>query len=75
VAQLIRQIKHDKIRAVFIENMSNPRLINQLSKDTGVSPGVTLYSDALSDTMGPASTYLKMMQHNITALAAGMRLN
>jgi zinc/manganese transport system substrate-binding protein len=75
VAQLIRQIKHDKIRAVFIENMSNPRLINQLSKDTGVTPGVTLYSDALSDTMGPASTYLKMMQHNITALAAGMRLN
>jgi zinc/manganese transport system substrate-binding protein len=75
IAKLIRQIKREKIRAVFVENMSNPKLITQLSKDAGVTLGATLYSDALSDVNGPASTYLKMMQHNLTALAVGMSLN
>jgi zinc/manganese transport system substrate-binding protein len=75
VAGLIRQIKREKIRAVFVENMSSPKLIEQLSKDAGVTLGATLYSDALSNETGPASTYLKMMRHNLTALIAGMRLN
>lgn len=75
VAELIRQMKREKIRAVFVENMSNPKLIAQLSKDAGAALGGTLYSDALSDASGPASTYLKMMNHNVTQLLAGMRLN
>jgi len=75
VAMLIRQIKREKIKAVFVENMSNPKLIEQLSKDAGVSVGATLYADALSEASGPAATYLKMMQHNLTQLVAGMKLN
>lgn len=75
VAELIRQIKREKIKAVFVENMNNPKLIAQLSKDAGVSVGATLYSDALSEASGPASTYLKLMQHNLTQLVAGMKLN
>jgi zinc/manganese transport system substrate-binding protein len=75
VAELIRQIKREKIKAVFVENMSNPKLLAQLSTDAGVSVGATLYSDALSDARGPASTYLKMMQHNLAKLTAGMQLN
>jgi len=75
VAELIRQIKREKIKAVFVENMSNPKLMAQLSKDAGVSVGATLYSDALSEASGPASTYLKMMNHNLTQLVAGMKLN
>jgi zinc/manganese transport system substrate-binding protein len=75
VAELIRQIKREKIKAVFVENMRNPRLIEQLSKDAGVTVGATLYSDALSGASGPASTYLKMMNHNLTQLAAAMKLN
>lgn len=75
VAGLIRQMKREKIRAVFVENMSNPKLIAQLSKDAGATLGGTLYSDALSGPAEPGSTYLKMMQHNVTQLLAGMRLN
>jgi zinc/manganese transport system substrate-binding protein len=75
VAGLIRQMKREKIRAVFVENMSNPKLISQLSKDAGATLGGTLYSDALSGPTEPGSTYLKMMQHNVTQLLAGMRLN
>ncbi len=75
VAQLIGQIRKEKIKAVFVENMSNPKLLAQLSKDAGVSVGPTLYVDALSATGGPADSYLRLMRHNVTQLAAGMKQN
>lgn len=75
VAQLIRQIKHDHIRAVFVENMSNPKLLAQITQDTGVTLGPKLYVDALSGPGEPGATYLTMMRHNITQLVAGMKLN
>lgn len=75
VGQLIRQIQREKIKAVFLENMSNPRLLAQLAKDAGVSPGATLYVDALSAPSGPAGNYLALMRHNVTQLALGMQQN
>ncbi len=75
VAQLIKQIQREKIRAVFVENMSNPKLIAQLSKDAGATLGASLYADALSTSDQPGATYLKMMRHNVTQLVAGMKLN
>ncbi len=75
VAQLMRQIKREKIRAVFVENMRNPKLLAQIAQDSGVTLGPKLYVDALSGPAAPGSSYLKMMQHNIAALVAGMRLN
>jgi zinc/manganese transport system substrate-binding protein len=75
VARLITQIQREKIRAVFLENISNQRLLTQLSQDAGTTPGAKLYADALSGPDQPGATYLRMMRHNVTQLAAGMRLN
>jgi zinc/manganese transport system substrate-binding protein len=75
VAKLIRQIQREKIRAVFVENMGNPKLIAQLSQDAGVTLGAALYADALSGPDQPGATYLDMVRHNVRALAAGMALN
>jgi zinc/manganese transport system substrate-binding protein len=75
VAQLIRQIKREKIRAVFVENMGNPQLIAQLSKDAGATLGASLYADALSAPDQPGATYLQMMRHNVRALITGMSKN
>lgn len=75
VAQLIRQIKREKIKAVFVENMRSPQLLAQIAQDTGVTLGAKLYVDALSGRNEPGSSYLKMMRHNVTELVAGMRLN
>ena len=75
VAQLIQQIQREKIRAVFVENMSNPKLIAQLSKDAGATLGASLYADALSASDQPGATYLQMMRHNVTQLVAGMKSN
>jgi len=75
VAQLIKQIQREKIKAVFVENMSNPKLITQLSKDAGVTVGASLYADALSAADKPGATYLQVVRHNVTQLVAGMKLN
>jgi len=75
VAQLIRQIKKEKIRALFIENMTNPKLIEQIGKETGVEMGGALYSDALSKPGGPGDTYIKMFRNNVPLIKAAMLKN
>jgi len=64
VAKLIMQIKKEAISAVFVESITDNRLMEQISRETGAKIGGTLYSDALSGPEGPASTYLDMMRHN-----------
>jgi zinc/manganese transport system substrate-binding protein len=75
VARLIRQIKHDKIKAVFMENMSNPKLISQIAVDTGVTLGPELFVDALSAKGDAGTTYLKLMRHNVAELVKAMQKN
>lgn len=72
VAKIIRQIREQKIPAVFLENISDPRLIEQIARETGARIGGTLYSDALSPPDGPAATYLTMMRHNVGQLAVAL---
>ncbi|WP_192181680.1 zinc ABC transporter substrate-binding protein AztC [Mesorhizobium amorphae] len=68
VAALIKQIKEDKASAIFVESISNPRLIEQIASETGLKVGGELYSDALSDEGGPASTYIDMIKHNVSTI-------
>jgi len=73
VAALIDQIRATGVRAVFIETMTDPRLIEQIAAETGAVIGGDLYADALSPPGGPAPTYLAMMRHNIETIAAALR--
>jgi zinc/manganese transport system substrate-binding protein len=68
VAKLIEQIRHAKASAIFVENVTNQRLIEQIASETGLKIGGTLYSDALSGADAPASTYIDMMKNNIRAI-------
>ncbi|MDE0373147.1 MAG: metal ABC transporter substrate-binding protein [Rhodospirillales bacterium] len=72
VAALIRQIRQEGIEAVFLESISDSRLLEQITSETGASIGGTLYSDALSGPGGPASTYLDMMRYNALTLARAL---
>lgn len=74
VARLIRQIRQQGVRALFVENISDPRLIERIASEAGGRVGGTLYSDALSAPGGPADTYLKMFEHNAAALASALLL-
>lgn len=72
VAQLIEQIKAHKASALFVESISDPRLIEQIGADTGVAVGGTLFSDALSEADGPAATYIAMMRTNARRLVGAL---
>jgi zinc/manganese transport system substrate-binding protein len=72
VAKIIRQIKAEKIPAVFLENVTDHRLLDQIARETGAKVGGTLYSDALSGPDGPAPTYLDMFRHNVGTLTAAL---
>ena len=72
VARIITQIKRQKIPAVFMENISDPRLLKRIADETGAKIGGTLYSDALTDEKGPAPTYIDLIRHNIRTLSAAL---
>ena len=72
VAALITQMKAEGIPAVFMENISDPRLLEQITAETAAKVGGTLYSDALS-AGEPADTYLNMMRHNVATLTAALK--
>jgi zinc/manganese transport system substrate-binding protein len=72
VARIISQIKTQKIPAVFLENISSARLMEQIARETGARIGGKLYSDALSGEDGPAPTYIEMMRHNVRQLGAAL---
>jgi len=72
IAGIITQIRAAKIPAVFLENISDPRLIRQIAAETGARVGGTLYSDSLTGEKGDSPTYIDMVRHNIKALTSAL---
>ena len=75
LGRLSNQIRKEGIKALFIENMTDPRLIKTLARDTGAVVGGTVYSDSLSKDGGPADSYVKMFHHNVPAFVEAMQKN
>jgi len=72
IAAIITQIKTARIPAVFLENISDSRLIRRISAETGARVGGTLFSDSLTGEKGEAPTYIDMVRHNIKALTGAL---
>ena len=72
VAAIIRQIRRDRIPAVFLENISDPRQMEQIAREGGARIGGKVFSDALSGPDGPAPTYLDLMRSNLRAFSAAL---
>jgi zinc/manganese transport system substrate-binding protein len=72
IAAIIAQVKAAHIPAVFLEQISDPRLMRRISAETGARIGGTLYSDALTDEKGDVPTYIDMVRHNIRTLASAL---
>lgn len=73
VATIIRQIRKDDIQAVFIENITDNRMIEQISNETHAHIGGKLYSDALSGPDEPATSYIKLIQHNVNTITQALK--
>jgi len=72
ISKIIIQVKASGIPAVFLENISDPRLMRRISAETGARVGGTLYSDSLTDEKGEAPTYIDMVRHNIKTLTSAL---
>ncbi|MEK9282768.1 metal ABC transporter substrate-binding protein [Bradyrhizobium sp. ISRA442] len=72
IATIIAQIKKEKIPAVFLENISDPRLMRQIASETGAAIGGTLYSDSLTAKDGEAPGYIEMIRHNTRTIARAL---
>ena len=72
VAEVIEGLKEHKVGAVFFENTTNNRLIEQVARDTNVKIGGTLVADAL-EKEGEGSTYLGMVKKNTTTLLEALK--
>ena len=75
IASIIAQIKKEKIPAVFLENISDPRLMHQIASETGAAIGGTLYSDSLTGENGVAPSYIEMVRHNVRTIARALANN
>jgi len=75
LAKLIDQVRREKIKALFLENITSPQLMQTIAQETGVPLGGALFSDALSPPDGPAPTYVEMFRNNLPKLVAGMQKN
>lgn len=73
LAALAEQIRKENIRALFVENISNPVLLNQLSRETGVKVGGRLYSDALAGPASPAASFLQLFEYNTRTIADALQ--
>lgn len=73
IARLIRLIRQQNIKAIFLENISDPQQIEQITRETGAQVGGTLYSDALSGPRGPAASYLDLFKHNSSTILKTLR--
>lgn len=72
LARIIARIKRQKIPAVFLENITDPRMMQQIARETGAKIGGTLYSDALSEPGGPAGSYIELMRNNVRELSKAL---
>jgi zinc/manganese transport system substrate-binding protein len=72
VANIITQVRQQKAAGVFLENVTDPRLIKQIVSESGARVGGMLYSDALTDTKGDATTYVDLIRHNLRQLVGAL---
>lgn len=75
LARLTQQIRQERVHALFLDSITDPRAMQRVAQETGAAIGGTLYSDALSKSGGEAGTYIKMIRHDVATLKAGMLKN
>ncbi|MEM8975470.1 MAG: zinc ABC transporter substrate-binding protein [Pseudomonadota bacterium] len=73
LADLIKQLKQEEVAGLFVENITSPALVQQIARETGLSVGGRLFSDALSAKGGPATSYLAMFEHNLGVIVTALK--
>ena len=75
LAKLARQIRASRVKALFLDSITDPRAMQRIAGETGAVIGGTLYGDSLSPRGGEADSYIEMLRHDVSTLKAGMLTN
>ena len=75
LAKLAQQIRATRVKALFLDSITDPRATQRIAGETGAVIGGTLYGDALSAAPGEADSYIEMLRHDVSTLKAGMLAN
>jgi len=75
LAKLAQQIRASRVKALFLDSITDPRAMQRIAGETGAVIGGTLYGDSLSPKDGEADSYTKMLRHDVSTLRAGMLTN
>lgn len=73
VKQVVETVKSNNVRAVFCETTVSSKAQEQVSAETSARFGGKFYVDSLSGEDGPASTYLSMLEYNMSTLLIGLK--
>lgn len=73
VARVVRELKAQHVRALFLESAGDPRLMQQIAREAGVHIGGELYADTLSPAGGPADSYLKLFEYNVRTIVQALQ--
>jgi len=68
LAELIANLKKDKVAAIFPEKESNPKMLKSLTRDTGIKLGGELIADGRGMT-----SYEDMMRRNVETIVAALK--
>lgn len=72
-AKLVASVKAAKVPAIFAENVHNPKLMERLAKEAGVTLAPPLFTDALGKPGGEGDTYEKMIRHNVITIVEALK--
>jgi ABC-type Zn uptake system ZnuABC Zn-binding protein ZnuA len=72
MAALIEQIKATGAPAIFLGEVENPDLANQIAEETGVKVVDDLHLESLTDGE-PAATYIEMMKYNVSRIVDALK--
>jgi zinc/manganese transport system substrate-binding protein len=73
IVELVEQIKEQQVPAIFTENVSDPRLAEQVADEAGIDVVTNLYTDALGEPGSAGDTYIKMMRFNVQQIVEALR--
>ncbi len=73
IVELTAAIRDSAVPTIFIENMSNSALIDNVAAEAGVTIAPALYTDALGSADSDGATYLNMMRYNVSTMKTALQ--
>ena len=73
ISELIEKIKATGAKAIFLETGSDPKIANQIARETGIKIVTELYTHSITASDGPAPTYIDMIEFNTNEIVESLK--